>query len=92
MTESTITLRADEPTGEGEARTDVRADSPSRSSAPETAPRRVPLFVTRNEAYYWTREWQHDEAEALRELERGEGRVFHDPKDAVRWLRSPEDQ
>jgi hypothetical protein len=90
MTDRTITVSADRPTGEGAARTEVRADSPSRSSTPEPAPRHTPLFVTRNEAYYWSREWQNDEAEALRELERGEGRVFHDPKEAVRWLRSPE--
>lgn len=90
MTDRTITVSADRPTGEGEARTEVRADSPSRSSAPEVAPRRTPLFVTRNEAYYWSREWQSDEAEALQELERGEGKVFHDPREAVRWLRSPE--
>ena len=92
MTEDTITLRADTPTGEGETRTHVRADSPSQSSTPEPRPRRVPLFVPRREAYYWTREWQDDEAEALKELERGEGRVFDDPKEAVRWLRSPEDK
>jgi len=91
MTDDTITLRADEATGEGEARTDVRADSPSHSSTPDRVPRRVPLFIPRNEAYYWTHEWQRDEAEALQELERGEGKVFHDPQDAVRWLRSPED-
>ena len=91
MTEETITLRADELTGEGRARTDVRADSASQSSAPDRVPRGVPLFIPRAEAYYWTREWQRDEAEALQELERGEGSVFHDPKDAVRWLRSPED-
>jgi len=91
MTDETITLRADEVTGEGELRTDVRADSPAQSSAPNRVARRVPLFIPRAEAYYWTRQWQHDEAEALKELERGEGRVFHDPKDAVRWLRRPED-
>ena len=91
MTEKPLILSADEPTGQGDTRTAVRADSPSQSSAPEPMPRRVPLFVPRSEAYYWTREWQRDEAEALKELERGEGRVFHDPKDAARWLRSPED-
>jgi len=91
MSDDVLILSADTPTGEGEARTDVRADPLSQSSTPEPRPRLVPLFIPRDEAYYWTREWQHDEAEALRELERGEGRVFRDPKDAVRWLRSPED-
>lgn len=49
---------------------------------------RMPLFIPRSQAYYWTREWQEGEAEALAELERGEGVVFEDPKEAVRWLNS----
>jgi len=91
MTEGTITLRADEPTGQGEARTDVRADSPSHSSTPEPWPRRVPLFMLRSQRYYWSREWQQSEAEADAELRRGEGVTFDNPRDAFRWLDSPED-
>lgn len=90
MTEETIILKADEVTGEGEARTDVRADAPSQTSAPDRVSRRVPMFIPRAEAYYWSREWQHDEAESLKELDRGEGKIFHDPKEAARWLRSSE--
>ncbi len=94
MTESAtkrvLTLNADKAIVQGEARTTVRRDSASRSSAPDYLPRRVPLFIPRGEVYYWTYEWQHDEAEALKELERGEGKVFHDPKEAARWLRNPE--
>ena len=90
-TERTLVLNADEAIVEGEARATVRPDAISRSSAPDYLPRRVPLFIPHDEAYYWTYEWQHDESEALKELERGEGRVFHDPKEAVQWLRSPED-
>jgi len=52
----------------------------------------VPVFVLRDEAYYWTHEWQSDEREALDELKRGEGKVFDDPQEAVRWLNSPEDE
>lgn len=57
----------------------------------ERLPRRVPLFIPREQAYYWTREWQEDEARALEELARGEGVLFHDPTEAARWLLSPED-
>lgn len=90
-TKRVLILNADEAIVQGEARTTVRRDTASRSSAPDFLPRRTPLFVPHSEAYYWTYEWQHDEAEALKELERGEGRVFDDPKEAARWLRSPED-
>jgi hypothetical protein len=91
MTEKTITLRADELTGEGEARTAVRADSPSHSSTPEPWPRRMPLFMPRRQRYYWTPEWQQGEAEADAELRRGEGVTFDNPQDAFRWLDSSED-
>jgi hypothetical protein len=91
MTERTTTLRADEPTSEGEARTDVRADSPSHSSTPELWPRRLPLFMPRGQRYYWLREWQQGEAEAEAELRRGEGVTFENVQDAFRWLTSPED-
>jgi hypothetical protein len=39
-----------------------------------------------DQSYYWTDEWQTDEQEAVAELERGEGRRFADPADAVAWL------
>jgi hypothetical protein len=93
MTEATrdkVILRTNTLSVEGETKTNVRLDAPSRSSAPDYMPRHVPFFVPRGEAYYWTREWQRDEQEALKELERGESRVFHDSKEAVRWLRSTE--
>jgi hypothetical protein len=91
MTEKPLILSADEPTGEGDTRTAVRADSPSHSSAPEPMPRRVPLFVPRSEAHYWRRDWQQGEAEADAELRRGEGKTFNNLQDAFRWLDSPED-
>ena len=87
----TITLRADEESGEGDARTSVRADAPSHSSASEQRFRRVPLFMPRDQKYFWSREWQHGEYEADAELRRGEGVTFDTPQDAFRWLDSPED-
>ena len=53
--------------------------------------RRVPHFISRDQAYYWTREWQEAEDEADEELRRGEARVFDDPKEALRWLDDPDD-
>jgi hypothetical protein len=42
--------------------------------------------VPRSQLYYWTRRWQEDEAAAVAELERGEGRRFDNPREAIRWL------
>jgi hypothetical protein len=47
----------------------------------------IAVMARRSQLYYWTRQWQRDEAEAVCELERGEGVSFSDPLDAVRWLR-----
>ena len=48
-------------------------------------------FVPPNQAYYWTPEWQEGEAEAEREIRRGEIRRFTNLKDALRWLDNSED-
>jgi hypothetical protein len=47
---------------------------------------RPPLFVPRDQLYYWTREWQSGEAEALRELAEGDFFTFHDGTSAAEWL------
>lgn len=72
---------------------EVRADPNSRSWSfvSERFPRRMPLFIPRDQAYYWTREWQEGEAEADEEIRRGELRRFSDVDEAMRWLDSPED-
>jgi hypothetical protein len=44
------------------------------------------ISVPRSQLYYWTRQWQEDEAAAVAELERGEGRRFKDSREAIRWL------
>lgn len=41
-----------------------------------------------DQAYYWTPEWQANEAAAAAELARGEGVVFEDAAAAIRWLTS----
>ena len=51
-----------------------------------------PIFVPRNQLYYWTRDWQEGESMALRELESGEFRTFPDGSSAVRWLLDEDDE
>jgi hypothetical protein len=53
--------------------------------------RRVPPFISKSQAYYWTRAWQEGEAEALAEIAAGEGRVFNDPHELARYLLSSGD-
>ncbi len=90
MREEVLEFNPDATSGKSNIELDVRSES---ASVPDgERPYRVPLFVPRHQAYYWTREWQEDEAEALEELERGEGITFHDPAEAARWLMSPEDE
>jgi len=47
--------------------------------------------ISRSQAYYWSRIWQRDEAEARRELLEGRGRTFSSGTDAIRWLLSDDD-
>jgi hypothetical protein len=51
----------------------------------------LPSAIEAGQAYYWSAQWQTDEAESVHELERGEGRCFDSIEDALAWLRSPED-
>lgn len=55
-----------------------------------TRPRRVPAFISADEAYYWTREWQQDVLESMQALRAGEYEDFDsdDPNDVARWLLS----
>jgi hypothetical protein len=58
------------------------------SPLPESGSRRLAPLSYVDQAYYWTHVWQMGERESLRELAAGEGRVFGDPADAVRYLLS----
>lgn len=60
----------------------VFADHPS--SAPVVS-------VPREQLYYWSRQWQEDEALALEDLAEGRSREFSNGTEAVRWLLSAED-
>jgi hypothetical protein len=69
----------------------VNIDTSVQTVSANRLPRRMPLFVPRDQAYYWTREWQEGEAEADEEIRRGKLQRFKDVDDAMRWLDSPED-
>ncbi len=90
MTELMVNPNVESAKG-GEEEVKVTPSSESWSFVPKHLPRRVPLFISRDQTYYWSREWQEGEAEADEELRRGEARVFDDPKEALRWLDDPDD-
>jgi hypothetical protein len=72
----------------------INSDSQSWGFVSERLPRRVPLFIPRDQTYYWSREWQESIRETYAELEAGEYVDFDDPNDpdaVVRWLLSDED-
>lgn len=50
------------------------------------ANRHVPLFIPADQVYYWSSQWQRDEAASLADLKAGHARTFNDPADAVRDL------
>lgn len=60
------------------------------SAATGLKSRRVPFLMPASETYYWSSQWQRDEAETLAD---GERVVFDsdDPEDAAKWLRDLED-
>lgn len=51
-------------------------------------PSGMPTVIPRDQLYYWSAKWQADEAEAVAELDSGEGRSFDSATDAIRWLLS----
>jgi hypothetical protein len=62
-------------------------------SARERLPVHMPLFVLREQAYYWSFEWQQDIRESLAALEDGDYEDFDsdDPNDVARWFLSGRD-
>src|SRR5579871_1471717 len=49
-------------------------------------PHGAPASVPESQLYYWTREWQEQEAESRKELANGESREFTNATDAIQWL------
>ncbi|MBA3246209.1 MAG: hypothetical protein H0T61_13680 [Actinobacteria bacterium] len=78
---ATITLSTFETTGPP-----ASVELPVFETSSAGPSRDVPLFVPRNQAYYWTEEWQAGEAEALRELAEGKVIRFGSGAEAAQWL------
>lgn len=51
---------------------------------------RAPVFVPRDQLYYWSREWQVAEAEALTDIAEGRVHRFASGAEASAWLLSDE--
>jgi len=64
-------------------------DAATNTATPH--PMRIPLFLPRDELFFWTHGWQEGERESAVEREAGNLRTFEDPKDLFRWLLSPDD-
>ncbi len=73
----------------------VAADSDAAYSPStlERIPRHMPVFIPRDQAYYWSFAWQQDIRESMAALDNGDYEEFDsdDPNDVVRWLLSEED-
>lgn len=69
------------------------ADVAYQPSALDRVSRHMPLFIPRDQAYYWSFSWQKDIRESMAALENGDYEEFDsdDPNDVVRWLLSEED-
>lgn len=52
------------------------------------APSHMPLFISADQAYFWSSKWQRDEAESLADLKAGRAQTFDNPQDAIRHLLS----
>lgn len=46
----------------------------------------LPLFVPREQLYYWTHDWQNGEREALGDLAEGRFHTFPTGREAALWL------
>ncbi len=68
----------------------ILPDSATLSTPPDRLPHDVPAAIPASQLYYWTGAWQRGEREALEAIERGDSREFDNPRDAIRWLLSPE--
>jgi hypothetical protein len=75
---------------EQEATASIPAIASARASG-ETAGLRVPLFVPRSQLYYWTKDWQDGESEALADIAAGHVSRFPTGADAASWLLRNED-
>jgi len=61
------------------------------SVEPEGVSRRIAPLTNRDQAYYWSSQWQRDEFETVQELSAGRGETFPDADAAIRWLLSADE-
>ncbi len=57
----------------------------------EAEGRRVPVMISSEQAYYWSRAWQDAEIEAEEDLKAGRSRIFKTSQEAATWLLSDND-
>jgi hypothetical protein len=75
-----------------EATTSGKPSAPIGLTPPATNPgARPPLFVARDELFYWTRDWQAGERESAEQRAAGHLRAFDSGADLLEWLKSTED-
>lgn len=81
------------PGASGASTVAADADAAYSPSALERIPSHMPVFIPRDQAYYWSFPWQKDIRESMAALEAGDYEEFDsdDPNDVVRWLLSEED-
>jgi hypothetical protein len=54
----------------------------------EAKDRKVPVMISSEQAYYWSKAWQDAEIEAEEDLKAGRSRIFKTGQDAAEWLLS----
>ena len=84
--DETLTLTL--PHIENFARSDETVEATPASTGKLNRP---PLFVGRDQLYFWTRAWQEGEAEALGEIAEGKARRFPDGTSAANWILSDDE-
>lgn len=89
---TSLTVNVNTMRAEGtESEIKISPDSETWSFVSGRHPRRVPLFIPEDQAYYWSYEWQESIRESHAELEAGNYVDFDDPNDpdaVVRWFNS----
>ncbi len=84
MTPATVEIRPNVTSGKTSAPVTLTPSALSPSQRP-------PLFISRDELFFWSREWQEGERESAEARAAGELKVFPSASEAIEWLKAPED-
>jgi hypothetical protein len=70
----------------GERRMRIDPNVQAASASPSYLPRHMPLFIPRDQVYYWTHEWQQGIRESMAAYEAGDYAEYDsdDPSDVER--------